>query len=127
MRRRQTKPEKADAVAALLWQLKHMAPWIPQPVTEYKFHKERKWLFDLAWPLQALAVEVDGGIWRRDGGAHTGTGHIRDIRKGNDAVLSGYKVLHFIPEDIVTDSGRTMTVAFDVIVEAFKQFGHTEA
>jgi hypothetical protein len=116
---RQSKPDKASAVDALAWQLKHLAPWIPEPMPEHHFHDKRKWALDFAWPESKLGIEVDGGIWRPEGGAHTGTGHIRDIRKGNDAIEYGWRVLHFIPEDIVDNSGRSNTIAIDKIVTVF--------
>ena len=30
---------------------------------EYRFHPARRWRFDVAWPAQRIAVEVDGGQW----------------------------------------------------------------
>jgi len=128
VRRGKTKVEKVDAVEALKWQLKRMAHWIPWPVPEYRFHPTREYRLDLCWPSVGIkvGVEIDGGIWRTGGGAHTGTGHIRDIRKGNAAILLGYRVLHFVPEDIVTSSGRTIPTALDDIVELFRTLGYKE-
>lgn len=119
LRRRQTKPEKAEAVAALFWQIRNMAKWLPEPLQEHPFHVARKWRFDFAWPELKLAIEVDGGIWSTGRSGHQGAGHIRDIRKGNDAIEAGWRVLHFIPEDIVDDGGRSNTVAIDKIVAVF--------
>lgn len=92
------------------------------------FHPTRKWKFDLAWPapLLKIAVEIDGGIWRKGGGAHTGTGHIRDIEKNREAVICGYRVLHFIPEEIVDRHGRNITTALDTIVRLFATLGIKE-
>lgn len=129
MRKARSQADKPDAVAALEWQIRNLPKEkLPWPVREYRFHPTKRYAFDLCWPqpLLKIGVEIDGGIWRPGGGAHTGTGHIRDIRKGNDAILCGYKVLHFIPEDIVTRSGRTITEALDVIVELFKRLGYKE-
>lgn len=116
--------QSANAVDALEWQIKNLAKHLPWPVREYRFHEERKWRFDLCWPAIQfrVAVEIDGGIWRKGGGAHTGRGHIRDIRKGNDAILLGYRVLHFIPEDVL-DGDRTITTALDTIVKLFQTLG----
>ncbi len=123
MRQRRTKP---DAVEALYWQLTHLAKHVPWPTLEYRFSTRKDYRLDMAWPapLLKIGLEVDGGIWRRGGGAHTGTGHIRDIRKNNEAILCGYRVLHFIPEDIVSSSGRPTMVALDVIVELFESLGY---
>jgi len=35
---------------------------LPEPVFEHRFHKDRKWRFDVAWPDLKAAIEVDGGI-----------------------------------------------------------------
>ena len=67
---------------------------LPEPVREYRFHPERQWRFDFAWPEQRLAVEVEGGI--HTGGRHVrGTGYERDISKYNAATLMGWTLLRF--------------------------------
>jgi hypothetical protein len=35
------------------------------PVEEYGFHPTRKWRFDYAFVGEKLAVEVEGGVWKR--------------------------------------------------------------
>ena len=37
-------------------------------VREHRFAPPRRWRFDLAWPAERLAVEVDGGRWQSGGG-----------------------------------------------------------
>jgi len=60
---------------------------------------ERRWKFDLAWLLQKVAVEVDGGIFSR--GRHVrGVGFEKDAEKRNAAVMAGWRVLHFTPRHI---------------------------
>jgi hypothetical protein len=76
------------------------ASGVPMPVMEHQFCQGRKWRFDYAWPLFKVALEQDGGVWRKGGGAHTGVGHIRDIEKGNQAVRLGWRVLHIVPENL---------------------------
>jgi very-short-patch-repair endonuclease len=72
---------------------------LPSPAREYRFHPSRRWRFDFAWPLYKVAVEVDGGIYSC--GRHVrGTGFERDTEKGNEAVLQGWRVLHFTPRQI---------------------------
>ena len=66
----------------------------PEPVTEYPFAKSigRRFRFDLAWPDQMLAVEIDGATWT--GGRHvTGAGYERDCIKCAEAVILGWKVI----------------------------------
>lgn len=63
---------------------------------EWKFWPERQFRFDRAWPGHKLAVEIEGGLWRRGGGAHSHPNNImRDIEKYNGAVLLGWRVLRF--------------------------------
>ena len=61
---RRSKPEKADAVAALYWQIRTMADYLPLPSCEFVFHERRKWRLDLCWPAPDIRVgiEIDGGI-----------------------------------------------------------------
>ena len=68
---------------------------LPEPVAEYRFHPERRWRFDYAWPeLGAVAVELEGGTWVQ--GRHTrGGGFEKDCIKYNAAVLLGWRVLRF--------------------------------
>lgn len=69
------------------------------PEREFKFHPERKWAFDFAWPSKKLAVECEGGIW--NGGRHTRPqGFINDCDKYNAAALAGWKVLRFTEQHI---------------------------
>jgi len=65
---------------------------------EYKFHPERDWRFDFAWPEIRLAVEIDGGIWLKKAGHTTGTGKQNDLNKDQDAHLFGWTVYRCSPE-----------------------------
>lgn len=66
-------------------------PEIPQK--EFRFHPERKWRFDYAFPGQKLAVELNGGIY---GGRHVRPqGYQNDREKVNAAILMGWRVLEF--------------------------------
>lgn len=61
-------------------------------VREYKFHPERRWRLDFAWPEQMLAVEIEGGTW--GGGRHTtGAGFEKDCEKYAEALVLGWRVL----------------------------------
>lgn len=67
-----------------------------QPVREWRFHPPRRWRFDLAFVLEKLAIEVDGGTWKGAAGRHTnGVGYEADLVKQNQAVLDGWTVLRF--------------------------------
>lgn len=93
------KPKRTASLPAWLgaWCLSR---GVVMPVTEWRFHHERKWLMDFAWPDFKIAIEINGGIWRRGGGAHTGRGHYRDMEKMNAALLLGWRVLQFAPEQV---------------------------
>jgi hypothetical protein len=73
----------------------------PIPVLEYKFHPDRKWRFDFAWVKEKIAVEIEGGCWIK-GRHNRGTGFIGDMSKYNNAVLLGWKVLRYTPQQIPT-------------------------
>jgi len=65
---------------------------LPTPVKELQFAEGRQWRFDFAWPVQMVAVEIEGGTW--SGGRHTrGMGFERDCEKYNQAALDGWTVL----------------------------------
>lgn len=73
------------------------------PTEEYQFHAERKWRFDFAWPNKKVAVEVEGGAFTN--GRHTrGTGFIKDMEKYNAAVMEGWKLLRFTPDQMQKQS-----------------------
>ena len=68
-------------------------------VAEHRFHPERKWRFDFAWPDAMVALEVEGGVWT--GGRHTrGAGFIEDMRKYNAATELGWRVFRITPDEI---------------------------
>jgi len=84
---------------------------LPEVIRQFKLqspdHKTEKrqvpkvWRFDFAWPAYSLIVEVQGGIWKRGGGAHSHpTDIIRNMHKQNDAALAGFTVLQFTPEQV---------------------------
>lgn len=84
------------------------------PITQLKFHPSRNWLFDFAWPLRQVAVEVQG----------MGPGHCglipmtRDYDKHRAAMMLGWKViyltkLHLSPEkigDVCDDIAKLLSI-----------------
>ena len=69
---------------------------LPQPHEQYRFAQSmgRQFSADFAWPAYHLLLEVQGGIWRAGGGAHSHPLNIeRDIEKQQHAVLLGWFVL----------------------------------
>ena len=60
---------------------------------------DRRWRFDFCWPLDRLAVEVDGGVFSN--GAHVrGTHYTSDCEKYNEAILLGWRVLRFTGQQV---------------------------
>jgi len=81
---------KNDFVQHILTQCKQLG--LPAPELEHRFHPTRKWRFDLAWPDQMLAMEIDGGVYAE--GRHTrGKGFEGDAEKLNEALILGWRVL----------------------------------
>lgn len=78
------------------------------PEREYRFHPERKWRLDFAWPAQKLGAECEGGIWTN--GAHTRGAHFtKDCEKYNTATLMGWRIFRFTT-DMVKDGTALKTI-----------------
>jgi hypothetical protein len=70
-----------------------------RPVQEHRFDGVRRWRFDYAWPVQKVALEVEGGVWT--GGRHTrGAGFVADMEKYNAATVQGWRVLRCTPDTL---------------------------
>lgn len=98
--KQQPLPTKTPMTAfeRLLSRLGHDRQW-GRLVFEYLFHPERLWRFDYAFWNPRIAIEIDGGTWRKGGGAHRGKGFLRDLEKGREAVILGWRVLRFTPQE----------------------------
>jgi hypothetical protein len=69
------------------------------PEAEVRFHPVRKWRFDYAWRNRKIAVEIEGGLFVA--GRHgRGAGYRADLEKYNTALLMGWSVYHFLPEQL---------------------------
>lgn len=101
-------PDHEDALA---FQIR--AYRLPEPVRQLVYGAElgRKFRADFAWPDYRLLVEVQGGIWRKGGGAHSHpTGIVRDIAKQQTAVLAGWAVFPVITDEVTDGSAVQMIV-----------------
>lgn len=97
--------EREDLEAAMLTQIKQVG--LPDPVRQHRFHDDRQWRFDFAWPDYKFAVEVDGGTF--SGGGHVRGKHYEsDCHKGCEAVLAGWHVIH-VTTDMVQKDGSAIT------------------
>lgn len=76
------------------------AAGLPAPILEYPFAKQiesesgRGWRFDLAYPSEMLAVEVNGMVHRIK------ARHLADIEKGREALRLGWRVLVVTPSEV---------------------------
>lgn len=69
---------------------------------EFRFHPERRWRFDFAWPEHAVALEIEGGIYC--GGRHVRpAGYSRDCVKYNEAQLLGWRVFRVVRHSLRID------------------------
>lgn len=93
---------KRDLKNELLGYKSLVAPELPDPETEYRFHPVRRWRLDIAFPKYKVAVECHGAIWRS--GRHTrGGGFKNDREKMNEAALLGWLVLELVADWIDDD------------------------
>lgn len=80
---------KAEATLAL-----HLKLYGIAAVEQHRFCPERRYRFDFCWPDLMLAVEVEGGAH----GIRKQYQH--DVERHNVAMLLGWRVLRFTPEDV---------------------------
>lgn len=98
---RRTRSRTARTSSGLPFALLCRAEGLPEPVAEYRFHPERRWRFDYAWPDRKIAVEQEGAVWAQ--GRHTrGSGFVKDIEKYNAAAALGWCVLRGTPQQVAS-------------------------
>lgn len=72
----------------------------PAPLREFRFHPEREWRFDFAWPDAKLALELEGvGVSKGMGRHQRLPGMREDCEKYNEAVRLGWRMLRFMSAD----------------------------
>jgi hypothetical protein len=111
VRARKPTPRRASSLEVLM--LSHLAlAKVERPEVEHRFHPTRHWRFDLAWPARKLAVEIEGGIWKR--GRHSrGAGFEADCVKYAHAVILGWRVIR-VTGGMVRD-GRALAIVEQVM------------
>jgi hypothetical protein len=75
------------------------------PEVQFRFHPERKWRLDFAFPEVLLGVELDGGIFAAENGGTVGkhargAGRCKDMDKRNAAAELGWCVLNYGPPHV---------------------------
>lgn len=94
---------------------------IEKPVAEYRFHKTRRWRFDWCFVENKLALEVEGGAWKKGGGRHNrGKGFIADMEKYNEAAIYGFRLIRVTPQQM--ESGEVVN-----IIQRFFEFNKNKA
>lgn len=92
LKKSQAKAKREKFQIMLMGQI--MERGLPKPQTEYRFHPERRWRLDFAWPELFILVEVDGGVYTN--GRHTrGKGYEQDAIKLAEAASMGYLTFRF--------------------------------
>lgn len=87
-----------SALEDRLW-MQMRALGMPLPQREVRWHPQRRWRFDFAWPAAQIAVEVEGGVWVA--GRHSrGAGFVADVEKYAEAALAGWLVLRVTAQHI---------------------------
>lgn len=76
---------------------------LPLPVAEFQFLPERKFRFDFGWPTNKVALECQGGIFKRIPGGHNRGAQIRkEHEKRNLAAVAGWRIIYCETETICT-------------------------
>lgn len=93
---RAPKPPKpsAEALFAAAWEREVALGGWPPATPQYRFHDERRWTFDYAWPAQRLAFEIEGfGAQGGGGRHHLFSGIVSDAEKFAEAAIAGWRVI----------------------------------
>lgn len=107
---------RSDLEAVFLQHFTLTYPHEAPPAREFYFARPtRMWRFDFAWPLERVAVEIEGGTWTN--GRHTrGSGFADDCEKYSEAALRGWCVLRFTGAQV--RSGYAADFAMTALREA---------
>lgn len=97
-----------------LFALHLRAAGLPVGQLEYRFHSSRRWRFDLAYPSDKIAFEIEGGVWT--GGRHTRSkGFIGDMAKYNAAAELGWRVFRVTTDQV--RNGEALQLAERVLLK----------
>ena len=85
-----------------------------QPMPHYRFHDQRKWATDFAWPALKVAVEMEGGTFT--GGGHVrGVGYAANCEKYNTMAELGWVVLRYTTDMLDKDPEAVISQVIRVI------------
>lgn len=75
---------------------------VPRPELEFRFNPHRMFRADFCWVRERLILEVNGGVFIPGGGGHNSVGgFIKDQEKLNSAATMGFRVLQFLPRELL--------------------------
>lgn len=83
----------------------HLAVMQLRAEQQYRFHPERRWRLDFAFPDVLVGVELDGGIFAAENGETIGkhargAGRCADMEKRNAAAELGWLILNYGPPHV---------------------------
>lgn len=83
----------------------HLSVMGLKPESQYRFHPERRWRLDFAFPDLRIGVEIDGGIFAAENGGEVGkhargAGRCNDMEKRNAAAELGWVILNYGPPHV---------------------------
>ena len=118
VRRPSVKSRAEEAFALIL-----KAWMMPEPVREHRFHPERRWRFDFAWPEDKVAVEIEGIVWSEGGGRHQrGKGFEADCLKYLSAMDLGWRIVRIPSTWLDGGYGEAMGIVERVLNERLRPF-----
>jgi len=82
---------------------------LPVPQREFRFDPNRLWRIDLAYPVQKLALEVEGGLYVHGRHQRVG-GFINDLEKYNRLTALSWRLLRFTRLDILGGNVTTKSI-----------------
>jgi very-short-patch-repair endonuclease len=92
---RQVKGNEAEQTLAYQCQ----ADGLTEFEQEYRFHVERRYRLDLAFPAAKVGIEIEGALF--SAGAHSRPlGILRDMAKHNLLIFLGWRVLRYTPTQV---------------------------
>lgn len=100
-KKRGGRPKSGPSELELIFAKQVTDTHLPAPQREFKFHEERGWRFDYAWPDRKLAVEVQGMPHR------IRERFLADVEKLAMAQIYGWRVLLVAGQDV--RSGRAVS------------------
>lgn len=75
---------------------------MPAHEFEHRFSTKRLFRFDIAFPSERIAIEIEGGIWSR--GRHSRpSGMLKDMDKYNLAAELGWRVFRYDTGKVTKD------------------------